>query len=125
MNILFLYLQWHWKDTSKGLLKALKNILKFNLNYWSIGFLLKTLFSYWRKYHMSYGEHFNPKRYFNAFVFNLMSRTIGGIIRGSLILCGLISEILIFIGGAFVFLVWIFLPFILIFGLILGVKILF
>jgi len=124
-NILILWLQWHFFDTLKEILKAWKNFLLFNLNYFSIPILLRTLFSPWRRYVWSYGRGFDIKRYLETAISNLISRGIGFIIRVFLILIGLIVEIFIFLGGAVVFVVWLFFPLLLIFGLIFGIKIIF
>ena len=43
-NILIQYFVWHFFDASKGILAGWKNCLKFNLNYWSVPLLTKTLF---------------------------------------------------------------------------------
>jgi len=123
-NILFLYLQWHFVDRPRTILKAWGNCLRFNLNYWSVPLLLKTLFSHWRRYRYSYGKGFSPRRYFEVFSFNMLSRSIGFLLRTVLIVIGLIAEIFVFLIGLIVFLFWLVLPFILILGLFYGFKIL-
>ncbi len=105
-----------------AVLKAWKNFLSFNLNYFSIPTLLKTFFSHWKRYSYSYGKAFDIGRYFEAFTFNVMSRVIGAILRTFVIIMGLAVEIFLIFLGATVVLVWIFLPFILIYGLIYGFK---
>ena len=124
-NIIFLWIQWNFLDAPKEILKAWKNFLLFNLNYFSIPILLKTLFSPWRRYAWSYGRGFDIKVYFEAAMSNLISRSIGLIIRVFLIFIGSAIEMFIVLGGALVFLSWILLPFLLVGGLILGIKILF
>lgn len=122
-KILFIqYLFWHFFDVPKELLRAWKNFLYFNLNYFSVTTLLKTYFSYWRGYYYPYGDKWNPMRWFEAFVFNnIMSRFIGMIFRTILIIIGLVLEILIFFGGMTVFLGWFLLPFLLVVGLLFGI----
>ncbi len=61
-------------------------------------------------------------RYFETFIFNMMSRIIGAILRTFFIILGLISELFIIIAGAAALLVWLVSPLILIFGLFLGIK---
>jgi len=123
-NILWQWISWHFFDVPRNILKAWKNFLLFNLNYFSIPTLLRTFFSYWRKYKWSYGRGFNLKRYFEAFTFNLISRILGAFVRSILIIIGIIVEIFIFIGGIVIFMEWIFLPATLIIGLFYGFKIL-
>lgn len=123
-NILILWIQWHFFDVSKEILKAWKNFLLFNLNYFSISILLKTLFSPWRRYIWSYGRGFDVKIYLEAALSNLISRSIGLIVRVFLIFTGLSVEIFIILAGIIIFFSWILLPAFLILGFYYGFKIL-
>lgn len=124
VTLLRKYFVWHFFDVSQEILKGWRNFLKFNLNYFSIPLLIRSFFSHWHKYKMSYGRGFDIGRYFEVFVFNSFSRCIGAILRFFLILIGLLFEILIIIFGLTVFLIWIFLPFFLVFGLLIGLILL-
>ncbi len=124
-NILILYLQWQFADVPRAILAGWKNCLRFNLNYWSVPLLLKTLFSHWRRYRYSYGRGFNLKRYFEAFSFNMISRILGTLMRSVLIVLGLLTEILVILAGAIVFFIWLILPLLLIGGIFYGFKTLF
>ncbi|MBI2450564.1 MAG: hypothetical protein HYV47_03460 [Candidatus Nealsonbacteria bacterium] len=124
-NIFFQYLEWHFIDSPKGILKGWRNCLKFNLNYWSVVTLLKTFFSHWRRYRYAYGKGFDFKRYFEVFTFNMISRVIGAILRSFLIAFGILTEIFVIFSGLIIFLFWISLPFIAILGFIYGIKLLF
>lgn len=124
-NILIQYLSWQFFDVPKKLIRAWKNLLLFNLNYFSILLLIKTLFAPWRRYKMSYGRGFDIGRYFEAFISNLIFRTLGAIVRIFLIIIGLFAEVFIILAGIIVFLGWLLGPVILIYGLIFGFKILF
>ena len=124
-NIFIKYLVWSFFDTPKGILRAWRNCLKFNLNHWSVPLLLQTWLSPWRRYRYSYGKGFSFTKYFEVFSFNLISRIIGAIIRTSLIVIGSLMEILVLSAGAAVFLFWLILPLLLFFGFIYGCKILF
>jgi len=123
-NIFIQYLEWQFFDVPKNILQAWQNCLRFNLNYWSVPLLLKTLFSHWRRYQYSYGKGLNFKRYFEAFTFNMISRVLGSIMRSVLIVLGLLTEIFVFLAGAIVFLIWLILPFLLVGGFFYGFKIL-
>ncbi len=98
--------------------------MKFNLNYFSVPLLLKTFFSHWRKYKWSYGRGFDVGRYFEAFFSNLISRVLGAIIRSIMIFLGLITEIFVLLLGLIVFVGWLILPALLIFGIYHGFRIL-
>ena len=121
-SIIIQYLIWHFFDVPKEIVKAWKNYLVFNLRYFSIFLLLKTFFSHWRKYKWSYGRGLDLKRYFEAFFSNLISRTLGSIIRSFLIVLSLIIEIFIFQAGIIVLLFWLGLPAFLILSLMFSVK---
>ena len=124
-NILIQYLIWYFFDVPKEVLRGWKNFLLFNLNYFSLPLLFKTLFSHWRQYKWGYGRGFDAWRYFETFFSNLISRVLGAIMRTFLILIGILTEILIFISGLILFLGWLLLPVFLIGGLIFGFKIIF
>lgn len=124
-NIFFLYLQWQYLDRPKVIWQGWKDCLRFNLNYWSVPLLLQTLFSHWRRYSYSYGRGFDIGRWFNAFTFNIISRVLGALMRSILIVIGLLAEILIFLTGAAILLLWLLLPFFIIFGFYYGFRILF
>lgn len=101
--------------------------MKFGSNYFSIPLLIRTLFSHWRRYRWSYGKGggFDIGRYISVFFSNLISRVMGAVMRTFLILFGVFFEFLIFLGGVIIFFGWLFLPVLLILGLILGFKLLF
>jgi hypothetical protein len=115
IGIIFLYTKWHYFDQFKVIAQGCKNILVFNINYFSIPFLLKTLFSHWRKYRWSYGRGFEIGRYFQVLLSNLISRIIGAFIRLLFIFVGLILESFLLLLALLVLVLWISLPFTLIY----------
>ena len=121
-NIFLKLLVWHFYDAPKGILKAFKNFLVFNFNYFSVGLLAKTLFSHWRRYREFYPRGFDIKRYFSVFVGNMISRILGALVRTVVIIIGLVIEVAIFLAGLIVFLVWLFSPILLILGFYFGLK---
>jgi len=125
MSIFLQGLIWQFFDMPKAILKGWKNFLLFNLNYFSVPILLKTYFSHWRKYRYSYGRIFEAWENIGTFIFNMMSRIIGAILRTVFIILGLFIEVLIILGGTVIFLGWLVLPFLLILGLIFGINLLF
>lgn len=124
-NIFFQWIFWHFFDMPRNILVIWRDFLKFYLDYFSIPLLIKTFFSHWRKYKWSYGRGFDPGRYLEAFISNLISRTIGAFLRSFLILIGILTEIFIIFMGAMVFLLWIILPALLMGGLIFGLRVVF
>lgn len=124
-NILFQWLSWQFFEVPGNILKAWKNFLKFNLNYFSIPLLLKTLFSPWRRYKTSYGRGFDIGRYFEVLLSNLIFRGLGAIMRSFLIIIGLLVEIFIIFGGLIIFFGWLILPILLALGLVFGFRVMF
>ncbi|MBI2625012.1 MAG: hypothetical protein HYW70_01620 [Candidatus Nealsonbacteria bacterium] len=121
-NAVFQYLEWYFNDQPRLILEGWKNILRYNLNYFSVGLLLKTLFSPWRRYQASYGRGFDFTRYFETLTFNTVSRVLGAIMRIVLILSGLTAETFLVLGGAVLLLGWLFLPLVLLLALIFGFR---
>lgn len=124
-NIFFQWFSWHFFEVPGSILKAWKNFLLFNLNYFSIPLLLKTLFYPWRRYKVSLGKGFDIGRYFEALFSNLIFRILGAVMRSILIFIGLLVEIFIFLGGIIVFIGWLVLPVLLLAGLLFGIKVMF
>ena len=125
MNIFFEALVWQFFDAPKAILIAWKNFLLFNLNYFSIPLLLRSYFSHWHRYSYSYERVFEFWKNIEIFVFNMMSRIIGAILRTFFIIIGATVEVAIVIIGLIILLIWLVLPFLLIFGLAFGIKLLF
>ena len=124
-DTIFHYFSWHFLEAPRNILAAWKNFLKFNLNYFSISLLLRTLFSPWHKYAWPYPRGFYPGKYLEIFVSNLISRTLGAILRVFMIIIGILAEIFIVFFGILILLSWLALPALLIGGLIFGIKIIF
>jgi hypothetical protein len=124
-NIFFLWLAFHFFDAPKGILLAWRNFLIFNLNYFSVLVLFRTLFSYWQKYSWEYPKGFDLAVYFEVALSNFISRILGAIMRIILIFVGILIEVFIFLAGLITFLLWLILPVIIIFGIYYGFRLLF
>lgn len=120
LRLAFQYFKWHYWERVKLIIKAWENYLVFNPRYFSMSFLSRTLFSYWRQYHYSYGRGLDLQRYFEAFTFNMISRILGAISRLLLLFIGAAMEVLIFVGGLLTLVLWLTLPFLLLFGVWAG-----
>ena len=122
-NIFLQYLIWQFFDVPKNILVGWRNFLLFNLNYFSLPLLLKTFFSPWRRFRWYYPRGFDIGKYLETFFSNLISRFLGAGVRIVLIFFGLLVEIFLILGGFFLFLGWLILPFLLIWGIWFGFKI--
>ena len=123
-NILFQWLSWQFFEVPRDILKGWKNFLKFNLTYFSVPLLIKSFFSPWKKYRVSYGKGFDIGKYAEAFFSNLIFRILGAIMRSFVIIIGLLVEIFIIFCGIILFLGWLILPILLIIGIYNGFRIL-
>ncbi len=116
------YLIWHFVEMPKHIFQAWTNLLRFSIDYFSLPILLKTFFSPWKKFSHSYGKSFSFKKYFEVFVFNLMSRTIGAVIRLFFVLLALVFSFFVFISGLFFLLAWILMPLWLVYIFLYGIN---
>ena len=123
-NIVFQYLEWYFVDRTRVVLIAWKNFLRFYLNYFSIPILFRTLFSPWKRISEAYGKKFDPGHYVEAFVMNVMSRTIGAIIRICFLFVGIFCQIIVFLSGLVFLIFWIIAPGLFFAGIIYGFSIL-
>jgi len=124
-NIISQVLVWWLVEAPRKIVSAWKNFLLFNLNYFSVVLLLKTLFSPWRRYESSYKRGFNLGKYVEDLLSNIIFRLLGAIIRSVLIIAGLVVEVFILVIGFSVLILWIISPFIVLGSFIFGIKLLF
>ncbi len=123
-NMFSQWVFWQFFEVPGNILKAWRNFLLFNLNYFSIPLLLKTFFSPWRRYKVSRGKGFDIGKFLEASFSNLIFRILGAVLRSFLIFIGLLAEIFIIFAGVIVLLGWLVLPILLIFGIYHGFRIL-
>ncbi|MEI7424613.1 MAG: hypothetical protein WCK10_00635 [Candidatus Staskawiczbacteria bacterium] len=117
-NILMVWLRWHFLEVPNFLLGVWKNYILFALNYFSVPLLLKSLFSPWHRYRWNYPRGFDIGEFFTTLISNTFSRFLGALMRIILIIVGLIFQIFVILFGSIIFLLWVFIPFIVIAGLI-------
>lgn len=108
--LLLRYFKWHYAHATGEILKAWAAILWFNLNYFSVGLLLESFFSPWRRIVWDYGRGFDVGRYLFIFASNLVSRILGAVMRSFLIVAGVAIELLLVGLGILLLLAWFLLP---------------
>jgi len=114
---------WYSVIVPKNILKTWRGYLKFGLYYFSVGSLLKTLFSPWHRYQWAYDKRgFDIERFLETLFSNVISRTIGFLARICLIVVGICAELLIFFAGLSAVGFWYILPVLLIFGIYHGIR---
>ena len=109
-NLFISFLDWHFHEAFLSIVGAWRNFLSFNLRYFSVGELSRTLFSHWHKTSEGYGRGFDLQRFFSVLIGNIMSRVLGAIARSIFIIIGLAVELFILLAGAAVLLFWVLLP---------------
>lgn len=121
-NLLFLWLEWYFFTAVRIIYNNWKEILLFNLYFFSIPFLIKTLFSYWHKYRSYYGSILEPGKFLETFVGNAISRILGAFMRLSLIFIGLFVQIVLFCFFVLSLILWIAVPFVSIILIVMGIS---
>jgi hypothetical protein len=115
------YLHWHYGEALQSIVRIIRNFIWFTGHLFSIGLLLKTLFTPWQRI-MDYGEkNQTMSDVVGTYVVNILMRFAGGIIRLVVISMGLVTSILIAIGGGIFFLLWIAFPLLLFVFVIFGI----
>lgn len=116
------WIKWHFFEAPKNIFNGAKNILFFNMEYFSIPLLFKTYFSYWHRFHWEYPRGFSFGKYAEVFFSNLISRILGAILRTFLIIAGILAEIIILFVCFSALILWIISPFLIVAGAIFGIK---
>lgn len=119
------YFLWHYSVALKERLIIWKNFLWFVSQFFSIGLLLRTLIQPWRRMREYAGRGFDPQKFFETLIINLMMRLVGFILRIMVISIGFAVLIVVFVLGALELVFWFGLPFFLILFLSRGLMIFF
>lgn len=120
--MIILYLRWYFWEFPKEIIRIWKNFILFCINFFSIPFLFKTLFSYWHKHSWKYEKGSGISRFFESLTGNIISRGLGAIMRMLLILLGFFVFTLVIILGVIFLISWIFLPLVIICLIIFGIN---
>ncbi len=121
-NIFSSWLLWHYGVASGNVIKRWKDLLRFNLDYFSIPFLFRTMFSPWRRYKISAGKGFDISKIAEVVIFNTFSRFIGATMRLTVIVVGIVMQMAILFFGIVAFMLWLLLPLLIISGLFLSLQ---
>lgn len=122
MNILIKYLYWQLFLTPKKVLTITKNYLAFGFEFFSIGETIRSLFSPWRRYLWDYGRGFDPGKYIEVFLSNVITRVIGFIMRLFLIFFFIVYEIVVLILGLITTIIFTVYPALAVYGIIYSLK---
>jgi len=117
-HIINSWFSWHFYQMPQSLFVLWKNYLSFNLHFFSIPFLLTTLFTPWKHYRWSYPKGFHVGEFFQTLVSNTFSRCMGAFIRVCLISIGLVLELVILVVGFLVILFCVIAPVLMVLGIL-------
>lgn len=100
------YFVWHYGRAILDIKDNAKNFILFVYNFFSIGTLISTLFSPW----MRIKDDYKVSNLFETLIFNGMMRIFGVFVRLVFIILGIVSISITVLLSALLFLVWFFLP---------------
>lgn len=110
-RLLTRYIVWHFTRGFVDLWRVVENFLWFFYHFFSIPFLLGSLFAPLERIHENYTQSRDENELFENFVANILMRIIGAFLRLGISLIGLIVLFVALIIGIFALFVWPFLPF--------------
>jgi len=110
LAIIFGYIRWHYGKAIISLSKIWKNFLFFIFNFFSVKLLFENFFDPWKRMNDFYPKSFDLKKYFYAFINNLIMRVMGMLMRTGMIIIGLISVIIFTFVYPLTLLIWLVLP---------------
>jgi len=124
MPIALVFWRWYYGYAFKNILTAWRNYIIFTLHYFSIPLLLRTLFAPWRRDITRKPHGLDFKKIFEYVMFNAISRGLGFLVRFFTIIFGIVFLVVVIVCGAVFFVIWIFLPLILVGLLIFAINLL-
>lgn len=127
IRLISAYTQWHFGIALQELYELWKNLLWFGYHFFSLPLLFKTLIRPLYRIHESAppGSGLNVELFFENITVNMIARIVGFFLRISLILCGILYQIIICILGPILFLLWFLFPVLLLILWIMGIKMMF
>lgn len=111
------YLKWHYGRAYKELYQNIARIVLFLFDFFSIIALTQKLFSHEAKMDRK------SRRFYLLFAFKkILDKTLYALGRLGLILLGLMAAALAILAGIFTFFIWTFLPIIVVYFFIFGLR---
>ena len=117
------FILWYYSRAILDMIAVWFNMMWFITNFFSVPLLISTLFSPWRRM-TDDGKPKSVEDFLKAFVMNIMSRVFGACIRIVIIVVGLIALVLGVVALIGMLIVWFFLPFIFVYGIMYGITLL-
>jgi hypothetical protein len=118
------YFRWHYGRAFGELFHVWLNFLWFIIHFFSMPQLGRSLFSPWKRMTEERKTGFSFEGLAAYVIVNLLSRLVGFLMRGSVILAGMIVLMVTIFGGLITFLFWLAAPIVIVVFLGLGVTLL-
>ena len=112
LSIIPYYFLWHYSQGLLDYFKVWKNLVWFLWNFFSIKILFKTFFTPFERLKETYSGSLDLEGFAASILVTTLMRLVGMVIRSFIIILGLISLTVFIIGGLLGIIVWLFLPFI-------------
>ena len=113
---------WYYTAALFNFVKISRDFTWFLYHFFSIPILIPTLFSKWKRIGDVRTRKFDIADFFSVFIVNFIMRIVGFFIRSAVVVLGVISMILAIVVEVTLFVVWIFLPVIIVALFVMGMK---
>lgn len=104
------YLFWHYVFAPRKLLRIAANFFIFFYYYFSAGLLVRTLFAPWKRQAIKRERALSLSNLLQVLSYNLISRTIGAVVRSAVLLGWFLAETAAFFFFLFLIPAWIIIP---------------
>lgn len=118
------YFLWHYSRAFSEMFKVWMNLIWFTIHFFSLPQLFRTWISPFKRISERRQGVWDFEEFVGYIVINLLSRTIGALMRTILIALGLVCLGVVIVSGLFVYLIWIFFPFIILGLFLTGITLL-
>lgn len=110
-KLISIFIKWYFIEMPIKILNQLYKYIIVLTKIYSFVFLLKTLFSPWKNQTYAYPQKgFDLKLIFQTWIYNMIARVVGAIVRITTILMGIFILVLICILGMLILLTWLTYP---------------
>ena len=111
VKLISIFIKWYFVEMSIKILNQIYKYIIVLTKIYSFVFLLKTLFSPWKNQIYAYPQKgFDLKLIFQTWIYNMIARLVGSIVRITTILMGMFILVLISILGIAILLTWLTYP---------------
>lgn len=118
LSVIQIFFPWYFIGVPAGLVKSYGRYAKAFLEIFSFPFLLRTLLSPWKNLVDAYPKNLlNTEAMMETFTLNCLSRVIGCIFRLTMMVMGLVVQVLCFVLFLTSLILWLAFPVLLLFGL--------